>query len=62
MLHVPAASPPGKKPWHSLNTTLEGTRSRSEPFGEEKNIDYTRIQTPDRPAGSLVSKTTDLSQ
>jgi hypothetical protein len=61
--HTPAALTLGKELQYSFNSTLGGLQSRSGRFGEETRLfASTRLRIPDRPARSLVTILTELSQ
>jgi len=61
--HTPAALTLGEELRYSFNRTLDGLHSRSGRFGEETYLfASTRLRIPDRPARSLVTILTELSQ
>jgi hypothetical protein len=64
-LHAPVTLPPGKQPWYPLYRGLGGPHSRSEHYGEEKNLlplPGIKPQILDHGACSLVATRSELFQ
>jgi hypothetical protein len=55
-IHAPAALPPGKSPWYSLDRRLGGPQSRSGHGGDEKNSQARRESNPRTPIAQLVAQ------